>query len=583
VIIGALAAWAIIDRVIIKPRFPERPVPAEPTPVPGTNPSSTIASTAQVEPTNPEKPAIEPANTGVPPQAPEQALVLSNANVRVTLSNRGGTVRHAWFPAYRKTQEPTSGEIEFDFTRRPVLALSGLADLTQDFTFQVASSSSSNVVYRQTNRDGIRFERRLELDPSNYLLRVVETYVNTTKADLSVPAHDIQLGELHRLHAADEVYPTTGVDAYHTGGVGVKHYAQDIHKQLKNASGTNATFTVNGTYSWLSVKNRFFCQLLSVAEGEMGYPDGAMVSAVSDKPDGKTLLTHAVSANLKLPALKMVPDYVYKREYTLYLGPTRSANLKVLGGGQHLTIDFQLWRIFNFVIPICGLLLTMLNGIHAVVPNYGLAIILLTFFIRMAFWPLTHKGTQSMKKMQVLQPQIAAIKERYKDNPQKQQQAMMTLFKENKVNPAAGCLPILVQIPVFIGLYGTFRTAIELRFAHFLWIDDLSLSEGLLRGGIPLLGEINVLPLLMGVTMYFQQKLTPSTMDAMQQKIMNFMPIMLVVMCYKMPAGLLLYWTTSNLVSIVQLGFNKKWMVNHPVPVVTHNPPPPPARGGKKK
>ncbi len=204
----------------------------------------------------------------------------------------------------------------------------------------------------------------------------------------------------------------------------------------------------------------------------------------------------------------------------------------------------------------------MLNGIYSVIPNYGLAIIILTFIIKFIFWPITHKGMQGMRRMQEMQPEMNAIKEKYKDDRQRQQQEMARLWKEHKINPIGGCLPMIVQIPVFIALFTVLRSAIELRFAQFLWISDLSEPEQLFSLGfsLPFLGEyFNLLPILMAVTMWLQQKMTPSGGDAQQQKMMAIvMPIMIFVMLYNFPSGLILYWTTNQIATIVGQTISKR-------------------------
>ena len=195
----------------------------------------------------------------------------------------------------------------------------------------------------------------------------------------------------------------------------------------------------------------------------------------------------------------------------------------------------------------------------AIFGNYGIAILILTILVRVIFWPLTHKGTESMKRMQALQPQMKAIKEKYKDNPQRVQQETMALYKENKVNPMGGCLPMFIQVPVFIALFAVLRSAIELRYSSFLWISDLSEPENLFAGMIPVVGSLNILPLLMSATMMWQQKLTPTAGDAQQQKMMAvMMPVMMLFFFYSMPSGLVLYWTTSQVLMIVQLLIKKK-------------------------
>ena len=181
--------------------------------------------------------------------------------------------------------------------------------------------------------------------------------------------------------------------------------------------------------------------------------------------------------------------------------------------------------------------------------NYGWAIILITIVVRIPFIPILNKSQQSMKKMQKIQPMMADIKEKHKKDPQKMQKEMMALYKKHKVNPVGGCLPMLLQIPVFIALYNVLNKAIELRGAPFaLWITDLAAKD-----------PYYVLPIIMGVTMVIQQKMTPTTMEPSQAKIMMFMPIIFTFMFLSFPSGLVLYWLVNNVLGIVQQYFvNKK-------------------------
>ena len=188
-----------------------------------------------------------------------------------------------------------------------------------------------------------------------------------------------------------------------------------------------------------------------------------------------------------------------------YIGPKKYGALS--RHGQHMVDVME----FGFWAPVGKMLLQMMNGIHRFLwpHNYGIAIILLTIIIRVVFWPVTHKSTESMRKMQEIQPLVTAVRQKYKDKPQKQQQEIMALYKEHKVNPLGGCLPMLIQIPVFIALFVVLRSAIELRFARFLWIRDLSEPENLLAGVLPFGLSLNILPVIMAATMAWQQKLTP--------------------------------------------------------------------------
>ncbi|HWQ90619.1 MAG TPA: membrane protein insertase YidC [Clostridia bacterium] len=210
-------------------------------------------------------------------------------------------------------------------------------------------------------------------------------------------------------------------------------------------------------------------------------------------------------------------------------------------------------------------LLLGMNWLHNTLSlSYGWAIIAITVIIKLLFWPLTQASTRSMKRMQALQPQMKAIQEKYKEDPARMNRKVMEFMKENKVSPLGGCLPMLLQMPVFIGFFYMIRSAIELRGASFLWVTDLSQPDTLFMipglGFIPFIGIVgvglpfNLLPLIMGVTMFWQAKLTPPSpgMDPTQAKIMRYMPMMFVVFLYNFSAGLTLYWTVQNLLTIAQ-------------------------------
>jgi YidC/Oxa1 family membrane protein insertase len=220
---------------------------------------------------------------------------------------------------------------------------------------------------------------------------------------------------------------------------------------------------------------------------------------------------------------------------------------------------------FGFFSIIARPLFWFLKWLYGLSHNYGVAIILLTIITRIPFFPLISKGQKSMKKLADIQPKMAEIREKYKNDPQKMQQEMMALYKTNKVSPMGGCLPMLLQMPVFFALYSTLSTAIELRQAPFmLWIKDLAQPDtlfGHIPHAIPFLGgfALGPLPLLMGATSFVQQKMTPSTADPKQQKIMMLMPIMFTFIFLNFSSGLVLYWLVNNILSIAQQFYiNKK-------------------------
>ncbi len=248
------------------------------------------------------------------------------------------------------------------------------------------------------------------------------------------------------------------------------------------------------------------------------------------------------------PSFTLPPHGEDEIELKLYFGPKTLEVLKKVGYNLSKAVHF------GFFDPVAKPLLYALQFFYRYTGNYGIAIILLTALIRILFWPLNHLSYKSMRKMQELQPIIIKLKEKYGDDKARLNQELMQLYKTYKVNPFMGCLPMLIQIPVFFALYKVLLMAIELRHAPFFgWIKDLSAPDRLHLGfDIPYLGGIPVLTILMGVSMYFQQKLSPTSLDPTQEKMMLFMPVIFTVLFINFPSGLVLYWLTNNLLSIFQ-------------------------------
>ena len=235
--------------------------------------------------------------------------------------------------------------------------------------------------------------------------------------------------------------------------------------------------------------------------------------------------------------------------YTLYIGPKEFDALNAVHPSLDRAIDFG-W--FHF---IARPLVSLLNFSHSLTGNYGIDIILLTLLVKLAFFPLSNKSFKSMTEMRKLQPQLERLREQYQDDRERLNKEMMELYRRYKINPLGGCLPMLVQLPVFIGLYQALSHAIELRQAPFFgWIQDLSQPDRLGIVELPFIEPpgIPVLTLLMGGTMLVQQAMTPATGDPTQQKMMMFMPLVFTVMFVNFPAGLVLYWLVNNVLSIVQ-------------------------------
>jgi YidC/Oxa1 family membrane protein insertase len=411
---------------------------------------------------------------------------------------------------------------------------------------------------------GLTLTRTITLKES-YSLEVTDEFVNTGRAVAVLPAHTVRTGPMdisdEKTRARDSAYLGLDSLAVH-GGEGVQYWMQSrfMHKspvlallsQKDAATGElplKVKYPVDSPVAWLAVKNKFFAQILTPPEENAGFE----VLAARAGGDGRGFVLESVASAVAFPDRMIEPGARWSRTMGYYVGPKDYALLKKLGTHQVEIMEFGRW--FGW---ICKILLPTLNGLYAVIPNYGVAIILLTLIVRVIFWPVTHKSTESMKKMQAIQPLVTKIREKYKDKPQKMNQEIMALYKEHKVNPVSGCLPMLVQIPVFIALFTVLRSAIELRFSTFLWIRDLSEPEGLFAATplfqmLPFVHSLNILPLLMTATTIWQQKLTPTTGDPQQQKMMMFMPVFMLFLFYSMASALVLYWTVSQVLSIVQL------------------------------
>ncbi|MBE9547279.1 MAG: membrane protein insertase YidC, partial [Proteobacteria bacterium] len=275
-----------------------------------------------------------------------------------------------------------------------------------------------------------------------------------------------------------------------------------------------------------------------------GFEDKYFIaSMIPQKPSLTSLVAfkdsrNVISVDLKGPKNLIPPGQAGLFNYSLYLGPKDYDILKAEGVGLENSIDFGSW-IKWLALP----LLVVLKFLHQYVHNYGIAIIILTILIKIVFWPLGNKSYKSMKEMQKLQPMMLKLREKYKDDKTRINQETMALYKKHKVNPLGGCLPMVIQIPVFFGLYRALLYSIELRHSPFFWwIQDLSAKD-----------PYYITPVVMGATMFLQQKMSPQMGgDSMQQKVMLWMPVIFTFMFLNFPSGLVIYWLLNNILGIGQ-------------------------------
>ena len=291
-------------------------------------------------------------------------------------------------------------------------------------------------------------------------------------------------------------------------------------------------FSEKGEIGWYSFQGEYFAALLIPPPKERDL-------TLTVAGEGKNI----VKAREILPSVSIPPQQAIKMPYRVYLGPKESDLLKELGVGAEKLVDFGFFSI------VAKPLLWFLNLTHTVTKNFGIDIIIISILIKIIFLPLTQISMKSMKEMQKVQPEMNRLRETYKNDKARQQQEIMLLYKRRKINPMSGCLPMLIQIPVFIALYNALQNSIEMRHAPFFWwIMDLSAKD-----------PIYITPLIMGATMVLQQKMTPTSADPTQAKMFMLMPIMFTFLFLSFPSGLVLYWLVNNVLSIAhQYYMNKK-------------------------
>lgn len=289
---------------------------------------------------------------------------------------------------------------------------------------------------------------------------------------------------------------------------------------------------------WVGFRNRYFCAI----NKPLYDTDGYTVNPLNDK---------ILELNVKAKEVNIAPKKEGVFSSLIFVGPEKN---DLLAKYQSDFEDIKRYYRLTLFDTIAKIIYSLLNMIYKFIPNWGVSVILISIFIYLAMYPLTLRSMVSMRKMQELQPKVAALREKHKDNPQKMNIEMMELYKKYKVNPLGGCLPVLLQMPVFIGLYQVLWRSVSFKGAHFLWIKDLSEPDKLaiLPFSLPFLGnEFNLLPIIMIVVMMFQQKLTSQNMGSsadpnviLQQKMMTIiMPIFIGVIFYRFPSGLTLYFT----------------------------------------
>ena len=490
--------------------------------------------------TAPPPPQVQPQTVAPQPSAAAEQRQAREVTIdtdlyTATISEKGGVITSFLLKNFReeKTEDALGVNlVRTDQTQGYPLSFSWGSVFDRHTLYTVdntevqfdSATNKGSLILRAVSPSGLEVIRTYQFDSTDYLIEHEVTVVNRSGQVLQGAAElhqtNLPFGKLSR--ASNWLF--RGPSMFGEAGL----------QKFKLKEFDDGPQTVQEKIDWVAYEGTYFMTGIIPSDNSQSITMNAE----------EELVTIDLQAGLET----LAPEATNAYQYKLFYGPKKLTLLNEIG--------FNLGKIVNFgwFDIIAKPMLYLLNWFYSVVHNYGVAIILVTIILKAIFWPITQKGLKSMKNMQKLQPKVVKLKEKYKDDPTRMNQEMMNLYKTYKVNPLGGCLPMVLQIPVFFALYKVLLQSIELRHAPFmLWINDLSAPDRLYLGfDIPYLGGLPVLTLLMGASMFLQQKMTPTTADPTQAKIMMFLPLIFTVMFVNFASGLVLYWFVNNLLSILQ-------------------------------
>lgn len=465
-------------------------------------------------------------------QATTQLIRVRTDVLDVAIDPRGGDIVDLRLPEFPRRQDRP--DIPFQLfersAERTYEAQSGLIGdgpdkssgrplyTTEQQQYQLADGQDQLVVDLTHSENGVNYIKRFTFDRSNYDLRV--SYLIDNQSD--TPWTGYMFGQLKRDSSGDPSSSTaTGTATY----LGAALWTKDepyTKVSMGDMDDKSLKKTVEG--GWIAWLQHYFVTAWIPAPGQ--------TNQVQTRKDSQGNYIIGFTG----PGVTVAPSSQGETYATLYAGPKSQDELEELSPGLRLTVDYGiLWFIAQ---PIFWLL----QNIHALLGNWGWSIIVLTIVIKLAFFPLSAASYRSMARMRAVSPKMQVLKEQFGDDRQKMSQAMMELYKKEKINPLGGCLPILVQMPVFLALYWVLLESVEMRQAPWMfWITDLSIKD-----------PFFILPIIMGLTMFIQQQLNPTPPDPMQAKVMKLLPIIFTFFFLWFPAGLVLYWVVNNVLSIAQ-------------------------------
>jgi YidC/Oxa1 family membrane protein insertase len=554
---------------------PPRPTPSalSPTPVPSAAASASAAPL--ISPSTVPAPTAAPAAEATPAFA-EKAETLRNDDVELRLTNRGGGIREATL-----LNHIGQGDQRVIINSKDQLPIGALVEQPANPRIEefALSREPDGSVKCERNAENVIVRKKFFFPPSkekkdNFLAEMDVDLVNGGAQPYTNPGYFVALGSAAPIHPRDYSYYTKLVWCivgktdekdvnWFSGGSGLfgigQHAAQPFYQQdLANAD-------------WAAVSDQFFTTLIAPLTAKA---NGVWGRRFDISPEQKM---YGLAGALRMPGFQLPPGQPYSARFEIWAGPKLYHRLARLDHNEAEVMELggSVPVLSGIVKIVSQFLLNFLNWLHGFIGSYGWSILALTAIIKIVLWPLQDKANRSMRRMSLLNPKIQELREKYKDDPTRMNQEVMKLYKDYGINPVGGCLPMMIQIPIFFGLFKMLGQAVELRNAHFLWVRDLSQPDTVAI--LPLLGysiPINIIPLCMAASQIWLMAMTPKTGDATQRRVMMFTPLIFLFICYNFAAALALYYTTQNLFSIVQFYYNKR----QPMPTLEKHVP-----AGKRK
>jgi YidC/Oxa1 family membrane protein insertase len=567
--IGVAVCLALLLFIWIKTAPP--PVKPKNVPMP-TAPAVTSAPGA----ISPAMASVPPATAPPPtPSAPEQISTLENDAIKVTFTSIGAAIKTVELKQHKEGDK--SNVVLNEQSHANILQLTGWG--VDNASFQ-AQPGPGSLAYTTDLPNGLKWTRTYTLG-KDYVLNVVDTLGNPSGAPVTLPSYGLSVGRAEPLRVSGRYQRNSNLylgcgwltSKFHLTTLGNFNPGSffGVVKTHPGSSDVSSRDLDPAPVKWLGAENQFFTVLLTPGhERLLDHAEFLCFNARDASGSIPSDVEPDIEGTAWFPAFALPAGTSIGLDYTLYAGPKEYGRLNDLGGQQGEMMNYGMFSLL--ILPM----LWLLHGFHGVLGNYGVAIILLTLCIKGLTWPLQSFANKSGKRMQALAPKIKELQAKYKESPEKLNTETFALYKEYGVNPFGGCVPALIQMPVFFSLYFMLVNAVELRGQHFLWVHDLTQPDTILAFAlpftIPIIGishfVLNPLPLMVtGLTMVMM-RMTPQMGDPQQAKIAQFMPLIFLFIFYNFAAGLSLYYVINNCVSIIQIYRN----LRKPLPDLTRKP-----------